>query len=52
MTNPDLTQDAREADTDAVADPDRLESPDTPLTTDEDQQTDDLDPNTGEGGAG
>ena len=40
------------AGTDAVADPDHLEEPDTPLTTDADQKQDDLDPNEGEGGAG
>ena len=35
-----------------VADPDEADDRDIPLTTDADQQTDDLDPNEGEGGAG
>jgi hypothetical protein len=38
--------------TDVTADPDDLEKPDVTLTTDEDQQEDDLDPTKGEGGAG
>jgi hypothetical protein len=52
MTEPELTEPELGPATDVAADPEHLDTPHAPFTTDEEQLEDDLDPNEGEGGAG
>jgi hypothetical protein len=47
-----MTEPNQPVGTDVHADPDDVDRDAAPLTTDPDQQSDDLDPNEGEGGSG